>query len=126
MQTLNQSQVNLLCNILQYAKNNIAHPEARYTVSSNMYLDGIQVHQPPSSKQVLEQARNRANKIEEYEEFLKNIDILLTVVSSFDYASALKDAEFSTEQPKAVKLGELLSTPEKFDNLGKRTKENNE
>ncbi len=68
-----------LLKVLTYAKNNIQHPENRGYQFTHLHTDGIVIGSTSllTAKQVRESTEYRIKKLEEYEEFLKDLNELL-------------------------------------------------
>ncbi len=67
-----------LLKVLNYAKNNIQHPENRGYQFSYIQTDGVVLNPQTTSKQAREAADLRIKKLEEYEEFVKDLNEILS------------------------------------------------
>lgn len=127
MQTLTQPQANRLKDLLEYAKIKVHHPEWQPPPSAEYYTRfhtlGLATAQNvrENAKIALEAAERRAQGIEQYESFIKDIDEFLMIIRTLDYSTALDGAIVEgTDKSNSATLGDILEKPEAFDHLGKR------
>lgn len=127
MQTLTQIQANRLKDILEYAKAKIHHPEWHYE-APQLCVTGYHSLSLSTAQQVrdnakyaLEAAERRAQGIDQYESFVKDVEEFLTIIKTLDYATAIDSVVIENTSPlNSAKLGDIFNTPDAFDHLGKR------
>lgn len=119
MQNLTQPQINQIRRMAQYALDNIKTPELR---PAKEMIN-------PDASTIRQDAESRARPFDEYDSFNRDAREVLEYLKAFegapdlDYQELIDSVKTKTvKNKKIVKLGKLLKTPDKYPDIGKRSK----